>query len=154
MSVKITYEQLHEEFDLLKATFESGRKEPFTDIIIRRAYAPGSYQPLSLNNKRRLTKGLPIHPTENPDESEYISVITLTGYSSWNTSKVRDYVFKMKDDGCFVYNIKYEYSRQPISKWIKYITRWLNSIDSFSGLRQQQRCKKIQMERVFSLESY
>jgi len=156
MSVKITYDQLKEEFDLLEAVFESGRKEPFTDIIIRRAYAPGSYQPLSLKDRRRLIKGLPVRPTENPDESEYIAVITLTGYSSWHTSKVRDYVFKMRDDGCFTYNISYEYSRQPIAKWSTYIARWLNDIESFSGLRQQQRCRKIQMElmgRVFSLES-
>ena len=156
MSIITTYEQILEEFDLIKTLFESGRKEPFTSINIRRAYLAGPNRNaiLSSNTRRRILLGLSVKYIPYPDESEYIAVITLSGYSYWGKTNVRDYVFKIKQDGSFVYNIPFEYSKQSIGKWVKYIGRWLNEIESMSGIRQQLRCRTIEMElkeRVFSV---
>lgn len=147
MSVFVTYETLSAEFDILQAVFESGRREPFTSISMRRAYAAGAstVELTTLNRKRHLA-GLPLKRTPLPDESDYVAVIKLSGSTYYGNSMVRDYVFKIREDGCFAYNIPFEYSKQSIGKWVKYIGRWLNGMEALSGLRQQERCRSITLE--------
>jgi len=135
MSVELSYEAIAAEFDLLRAVFESGWKDPFRFIELQR---PSRYCNL-----------------KNNDESHYIAIITLSGGYDYRVGFVKEYQFKIRADGCFVYNIPFEYAKQSIGKWVKYVSRWLNEIESFSGLRQQARCLVISQElmiRTLALE--
>jgi hypothetical protein len=67
-----------------------------------------------------------------PDESEYVAVITLSNSHNGN---IKPYTFKIKEDGSFLYRIPFEYNKQPIEKWVKYIRRWLVNIEGMEGIR-------------------
>ena len=143
MTAELTFEELSSEFHLLNEVFNSGRKEPFYSIVIRRPYKDGYKYMTLMENLRRKQKGLPLKNLEYIEykESEFIAVITLGGV-------VKPYEFKIKPDGSFVYNIPFEYAKQSIGKWVKYISRWLNSLNTFSAIRQQIRCLKIRRELI------
>jgi hypothetical protein len=141
MPIGITYAEVASAFDALQGIFESTRKEPFYSINLRKAFTE-PFAPSTMANRRRQLSGLPLKLVDYK-ESDYIAVIILTG-----GSMVHPYTFKIKADGCFVYNIPFEYSKQSIGKWVKYISRWLNESDCYTVIRQQMRCSKIKRELI------
>jgi CMP-2-keto-3-deoxyoctulosonic acid synthetase len=80
-----------------------------------------------------------------PDESEYVAVITLLNSDNGN---IKPYVFKLKPDGSFLYRIPFEYNKQPIEKWVKYMRRWLADFEAMEAIRAQWRCDTIKQELI------
>jgi len=163
MSVCLTYEEVLPEYEVLKAVFLTGHMEPFNNIFIRKAYKLGDMMPskmcwsrqfnLILSGRRNM---IPREPC--PDESKYIAVITLLNSNNRN---IKPYEFKIARDGSFLYRIPFEYNKQPIEKWVKYIRRWLAEFEAMEGIRSQLRCDTIKQEliekswaRVGALELY
>jgi hypothetical protein len=148
MSVGITYEEVLAEYEVLYQLFRTGRMEPFNNVYIRKAYKLGDMMPskMSITKQFRLIRSghrdmIPREPC--PDESDYIAVITLLNSNNGN---IKPYEFKIAADGSFLYRIPFEYNKQPIQKWVKYIRRWLAEFKGMEGIRAQWRCDTIKQE--------
>ena len=146
------YKEIEGNFAALKEVFYNGRKEPFTDICIRRPF-DGSVLPPYRNicERREYDKYVRLHGVapplvKTPDETDYVAVITLSGYKN-----VKPYVFKIRKDGAILRQVAFEYDKQSIEKWIKYIQRWMLDSYAFSELRCRNRCFQIKEELMSRL---
>jgi hypothetical protein len=151
----LTFKELEDSFGNLKAVFEKASTTPFNQICCRRAYLKGQRQ-MTFTNMMRRQRGLPYNPgKELPDESEYVAVIILSNVNCWDGTQytVKPYEFKIREDGAIYYKIGAEYYKQPISKWVKLISRFICDLPSFGPyLRQLQRTDAFKHElfsRVF-----
>jgi len=156
MLVNLTYKELHESFPEMEAVFAKASCNPFNNIAIRAAYMKGQRQ-MTFTNLVKKRRGLPYNPgKELPDESEYVAVITLSNVNCWDGTQytVKPYEFKIREDGAIYYKIGAEYYKQPISKWVKLISRFICNLPSIGPyLRQLERTDAFKHElccRVFS----
>ena len=125
-------------FDDLKALFRTWSTAPFTGIYFRAPYKKGEVLSLTFDQLRRR----PVVRTLAPDESEFIGVITLSAIAI----KDKSYVFKLRKDGSIVYQIPFEFDKQPIQKWVKLIMRWFHSSYLLEPLRRRQQFNLIKEE--------
>jgi hypothetical protein len=150
MSLGLTFEDVLSQYEILRLVFHTGKKDPFDSLCIRRAYKDGDTFPSKLpftQQFRLIQSGRSNLITREPcpNEGEYIAVITLlNGYKK----NIKPYVFKIKADGSFLCSIPFEYNKQPIKKWIKYIHRWIADFECMSGIRAQLRCHAIKQELI------
>ena len=130
-------------FDDLKALFGTWSTAPFTGIYFRTPNKKGDLLPLTFDQMRSLIRGgLPVVRQLAPDESDYLGVITL---SATNING-KSYVFKLRKDGSIVYQIPFEFDKQPIQKWVKLITRWFHSSYLLAPLRHRQQFDLVKEE--------
>lgn len=156
MLIKLTFQELYESFGDMKAVFAKASCNPFNNIAIRAAYKKGERR-MTLTNMLKKRRGLAYSPgILLPDESEYIAVIVLSNVNCWDGTQytVKPYEFKIREDGAIYYKICAEYYKQPISKWVKLISRFICNLPSFGPyLRQLERTDAFKHElccRVFS----
>ena len=130
-------------FDDLKALFRKWSTAPFTGIYFRAPYKKGEVLSFTFDQRRSLIRRrLPVVRQLAPDESEFIGVITLSAIAI----KDKSYVFKLRKDGSIVYQIPFEFDKQPIQKWVKLITRWFHSSYLLAPLRHRQQFDLVKEE--------
>lgn len=144
--IKLSYEEIYDSFANFRKDFFSKPIEPFYNIEIRPAYKKGATGLMTVTNYKRWLRGLPyIHGPLLPDESEYIAVICVSGVGP----NIKPYTFKIRDDGAFMYSIPFEYNKQPISKWVKYMNNFIRSLPTFGPYyRQQMRTSAFKHELI------
>ena len=156
MLIKLTFQELYESFGDMEDVFKKASCNPFNNITIRVAYKKGERK-TTFENLLKKRRGLAYNPgILLPDESEYIAVIVLSNVNCWDGTQynVKPYEFKIREDGAIYYKIGAEYYKQPISKWVMLISRFICNLPSFGPyLRQLQRTDAFKHElccRVFS----
>jgi len=134
-----------EAFPELLRVFANASHLPFSKIEYRAAYKKGQ-RCTSFDNLLKKQQGLPYNPGKLlPDESEYIAVITLSAEFS---SSVLPYVFKVRPDGDLVYDMTFQYVKQPICKWLKLITRFVDSLPCFRQVNRTMAFKHELLQKT------
>jgi hypothetical protein len=134
MAINLTYEEIANSFHILKKDFYSRPIAPFNFIEIRHPYKQGQRGLMSLSNQRRFWKGLSYVPGPLlPDETDYVAVIYVCGQNP----NIKQYEFKIRADGAFLRKIPFEYNSQPISKWEKFISKFIQNLPTFGQYFRQ-----------------
>lgn len=141
------YKEIEQDFAALKEVFDNGRKEPFNYISIRRPF-DGSLVP-AFRTLLEIHRGVVPRLVQMPDETDYVAVIELShcGFNVRN-KQVSPYRFKIRKDGAILRHVPFEYDKQPIEKWIKYIQNWMWNSSVLSEMRCRNRCFAVKEELI------
>lgn len=121
-------------------------KTPFTSIDLRQT-RPKGFRLMDFEDRLKKQRGLPHNPgILRPDESEYVAVILL------HSNSQKDYEFKIRSDGAIYYNIGFEYTKEPISKWVNIISRFIWSLPSNRQIQRTMEFKRELFERAEKLK--